>query len=171
MKSRGLILKVVAFCLAWAIPISLVDAAPRKVILRDGTVVVLRLRQTVSSETCQQDEIIDMEAVEDVRVEGVVVIPRGATAQAQVTECEKRGMLGKAGKLRLTILGIKAVDGSTVPLRATAGRGGEEKTLLAVGGGVLICPLLFFVKGKEAVYTAATTFQTYVMGDKEIVVP
>jgi opacity protein-like surface antigen len=28
MKSRGLILKVVAFCLAWAIPISLADAAP-----------------------------------------------------------------------------------------------------------------------------------------------
>jgi hypothetical protein len=171
MKSRGLILKVVAFCLAWAIPISLVDAAPRKVILRDGTVVVLRLRQPLSSETCEQDEIIGLEVVEDVKVDGAVVIARGATANAQVVQCEKAGMFGKAGKLRLTILGVKAVDQSTVPLRATAGRGGEEKTMLAVGGGAFFCPLLFFIKGKEAVYTTGSIFQTYVLGDKEIVVP
>lgn len=140
-----------------------------KVTLKEGSFVAVRLKQSLSSETCNRDEYIDLEVIQDVKVDGHVVIKAGATARGQIDECEKKGIAGKAGKLRLVLITVKSVDNQNIPLRGTASRVGEDKTMESVGGG-LICPVFFLKKGETSSYPAGSEYQVYTSGDREITV-
>jgi hypothetical protein len=52
-------------------------AAPKGFVLEDGTPVKLRTNRTVSSADSQVDDTLDFEVLEEVQVNGVVIIPRG----------------------------------------------------------------------------------------------
>src|SRR5215469_10313598 len=54
--------------------------------LMDGTPIKLRLTQTISSADAKVDQEIPFEVVEDVKVDDVVVLPKGSTAIGTVTE-------------------------------------------------------------------------------------
>src|SRR4051812_39546055 len=56
--------------------------------LLDGTPIKLRLSQTISSADAKVGQEIPFEVVEDVKVEDTVVLPKGATAIAVVTEAD-----------------------------------------------------------------------------------
>lgn len=140
-----------------------------KVRLKEGSFVPLRIKQSISSEDCSRDQYVDFEVTQDVKVDGYVVIKTGATARAQVDECAKAGIAGSAGRLRIVLISVKSVDDQNVPLRGTASRVGEDKTMQAVGGGMLCAPLVL-QKGEASSYPAGTEFQTFTAGDKEIMV-
>ena len=46
---------------------------------------------------------IPFEVVDEVKVDDVVVLPKGATAIGTVTECNAKKSMGRAGKLNLNI--------------------------------------------------------------------
>ena len=56
--------------------------------LEDGTPVKLRLQRTISSADASVDERIDFDVLEEVRVNGVLVIPKGSIAWATVTAAQ-----------------------------------------------------------------------------------
>lgn len=143
------------------------EQSPRKVKVKEGTLVPMRLKASISSETCEQDQFLDLEVVQDVKVEGATVVKAGAPARGQVDTCSKTGIAGTAGKLRLVIVSVKAVDDQNIPVRTTASRVGEEKTMTAVGGAMICLPLIL-VKGEPSSYAAGSEFQTFTAGDKEI---
>lgn len=143
------------------------EQSPRRVKVKEGTLVPVRLKASISSENCQQDQFLDLEVVQDVKVDDAVVIRGGAPARGQVETCQRAGIAGQAGRLRLVILSVKAVDDQNVPVRTTASRVGEEKTMQAVGGA-LICAPLILQKGEPSSYAAGAEFQTFTAGDKEI---
>jgi hypothetical protein len=47
-------------------------------------------------------------------------------------------------------------------------RTGQGKAALALGGGWLFCPLLFLMKGEQAVFHVGTEVKAYVENDTEI---
>ena len=56
--------------------------------LEDATPVKLRINRNISSADAQVNETVDFEVLEEVKVYDVVVIPRGGTAWATVTEAQ-----------------------------------------------------------------------------------
>jgi len=71
--------------------------------LEDATPVKLRINRNISSADAQVNETVDFEVLEEVKVHDVVVIPRGRTAWATVTEAQAKRRMGRAGKLTSTL--------------------------------------------------------------------
>jgi hypothetical protein len=143
------------------------EQAPKTVTLQEGSAIPVALKSSISSENCQRDQLVDCAVTQDVKVDGITVIKAGAPVRAQVDECQKRGIAGQPGKLRIVIISVKAVDGQNIPLRASASRIGEEKTGQAIGGALFCAPLIL-TKGEASSYPAGTEFMAFTAASRDI---
>lgn len=96
--------------------------------LEDGTPVKLRTNRTVSSADAHINDTLDFEVLEEVKVQDVVVIPRGGIAWGTIIEAQPKRQMGREGKLNINIDDIKLSSGEKIPLRAVK----EAKTRLNV---------------------------------------
>ena len=88
-------------------------------VLEDGTPIKLVLAQTISSSDTSVGQTVSFEVVEDVLVDGIVVVPKGGTAWATVTAAEHKKTMGRGGKLDMNIDKVRLADGSKTLLSAT----------------------------------------------------
>ena len=72
-----------------AAPPPTVKSAPG--ILPEGTAVRMRINRTVSSADANQGDNVDFETLDDVKLGDAVVIPKGSTAMATITEAVPSG--------------------------------------------------------------------------------
>jgi len=167
-KEEGMTLRKV---LIWTFLIVcgiLIIASPSKthavntVELKDGTLVILRVQETINPEVMGPGDIVKLEVAEDVKVDNKVVIERGTPAIAEVVTAEKKGYVGKAGRIALAVRSTTAVDGQKVPLRGTIRREGEEKVGTSVAVSVIVCPLALLMKGESATIPAGSEVKAYV---------
>ncbi len=142
--------------------------APQVLKIPDGTALRLALTEAMSSATNQVDNPVHFEVLEDVKVGGVIAIPKGATAVGHVVEAEPRKRMGRAGKLNFTVDHVKAPDGSNVRLRASSTRKGEDKTGTVIVGAVILSPLFLIMRGKDINIPKGTEIPAYVDGDREV---
>lgn len=84
-------------------------------VLADGTPVRLRL-ENVNSPVRVGDSL-ELDVVEEVRVRDVVVIPKGSTAAAVVSNPQSKVSNGHDGKIDVNFLGVALSDGKRVPIR------------------------------------------------------
>jgi hypothetical protein len=140
--------------------------------LEDGTPVKLRLSRNLSSASDKKGDTVDFEVVEDVVVEGVVVIPRGGIAWATITEAQPKRRMGRGGKLDVNIDAARLRDGEKVPLRAVQeNKGGGHvgaMTGAMVATGIVFfpaAPLFLFMHGKDINIPKGTEITAYVMGN------
>jgi hypothetical protein len=136
--------------------------------LKDGTEVKLRLVSTVSSSTAKVGDRVDFEASDDIVIDGIVVIQKGAAGRGEVTEARKKKSFGRSGKLNFTIDSVKAVDGQNIRLRSTKELKGEESYGKAGVVTILAGPFGAFVKGKDIDVPAGTEYAIYIDGDRKI---
>jgi serine/threonine-protein kinase len=133
-------------------------AAP--VILRDGSPVRLTLAKDIPSDALP-DEAITFEATDDVKVDGSVVIARGAAATGAIVDGAKRKLLVMRGKITFQLDSVIAVDGQKVALRATPDRrGGSSKHAVDTGGR----------KPKEVAAAAGAEYVGYIDGTNTVMV-
>ena len=71
------------------------SAPPPPNTLLDGTAVKLRLAETISSSNAKVGQQIPFEVTEDVVVQGVTVLPKGAQALATVTDASPKKSMGR----------------------------------------------------------------------------
>ncbi len=111
------------------------EAAPRKVIpaftLLKNTPVRVKLTKTISSATARVGDSVDFEVLEDVQVEGVTVLGKGAKVTGSVAESEPKKRFGHSGSLAVSITSLKLADGEEAPLRT------YEEAKGSVGGATL----------------------------------
>jgi hypothetical protein len=124
--------------------------------LRNGTPIHLKLGKTISSTTAHVGDVVNLQVVEEVLVNGLVVIPRGAAATAVVTEAEPKKRLGHGGKLGFNINTVRLRDDEKAAVRSY-----QEGTGSNSSGGAIL-PL---GSGKDVVFTEGTDFTAYVDGD------
>src|SRR5579875_4145116 len=124
--------------------------------LLDGTPVKLRLSQTISSADAKVGQEVPFEVVEDVQVDGVTVLPKGAMAIGTVTEAEPKKSMGRAGKLNVSISYARLADQEKVALRAVKDAKGGGHVGAMTGAMVATsivffpaAPLFLFMKGKD----------------------
>jgi len=140
--------------------------------LEDGTPVKLRLTRNLSSANEKKGDTVDFEVIEDLNVSGVLVIPRGSTAWATITEAQPKRRMGRGGKLDVNIDTVRLKDGEKVGLRAVReNKGGGHvgaMTGAMVATGIVFfpaAPLFLFMHGKDINIPKGTEITAYVAGN------
>jgi hypothetical protein len=143
--------------------------------LLDGTPVKLRLSQSISSADAKVGQEVSFEVIEDVKVDDVVVLPKGATAIANVTEAEHKKSMGRAGKLNVTISYARLSDNEKIALRAVKeAKGGGHVS--AMTGAIVAtsivffpaAPLFLFIHGKDITIPQGTEITAFADGDMHL---
>jgi hypothetical protein len=124
--------------------------------LRNGTPIRMKLGKTISSATAHVGDVVELQVVEEVLVDGLTVIPQGAAATGVVKEAEPKKRLGHSGKLAFSIDFVRLKDNEKAAVRSfqeSTGSNGSAGSILPLG------------TGKEVVFTQGSEFTAYVDGD------
>lgn len=109
--------------------------APIAAELPSQTDVLLRLNSQITSRDQRAGDTFSMTVVQDVSVNGRVVIPAGTRAMGQVTWRTGRGGFGKSGKLEIAMRYLE-LNGRRIPLTGFYRQEGEGNTAATVGAVV-----------------------------------
>jgi len=145
---------------------------PGPLVLHDGTPVRLRLTRNLSSADAKTGDTVDFEVLEDVKIDDVLVIARGATAIATVTQAQAKRRMGRGGKLDINIDYVRLVNGDKVALKAvkeTSGGGHTGAMTGAIVATSLVvwpaAPFFLFMHGKDSTIPKGTEISAYVNGE------
>jgi hypothetical protein len=110
--------------------------------------------------------------MEDLRVNDILVVPRGGIAWATITEAQPKRRMGRGGKLDVNIDSLRLKDGEKVPLRAVKeNQGGGHlgaMTGAMVATGIVFfpaAPLFLLMHGKDINIPKGTEITAYVEGN------
>lgn len=141
----------------------------------DGIEIEIQLRNTLSGQEAKVGDVVDFTIVRPVRIDGITIFERDASARARVTTAKKAGRWGKAGKLEWAMQDVQAIDGNRIPARFTKRELGDSKggtvAVAAVATTVLLGPvglLWGLKKGKAAIIPAGNRYSVFVHGDTVI---
>lgn len=143
--------------------------------LHDGEPVLLRIAQTLSSETAQIGQEVRFTAAKPVKIGDLLVLPKGAVATGKVAAVEKRRRKGRGGKLSICIESVQLLTGASARLRAVDTRAnGTSKdmvtdmaawTIYTAGLGAPLVPFLLLEHGHAMVIPEGTRFTAFMDGD------
>jgi hypothetical protein len=132
----------------------------------------LRLTRNLSSADAKTGDTIDFEVLEDLKVDDVLVIARGPTAIATVTQAQAKRRMARGGKLDITIDYVRLVNGDKVALKAVKDTSGGGHTGAMTGAIVATslvvwpaAPFFLFMHGKDSTIPKDTEITAYVNGE------
>jgi hypothetical protein len=141
-------------------------------VLEDGTPVRIRINRSISSADAHTGDAVDFAVIDDITVNGTLVIAKGALAIATVTEAQAKRRMARGGKLNINIDYVKLVSSDRAPLRAVKDMNGGGHTGAMVGGMVATsivffpaAPFFLFMHGKDISIPKGTEVTAYVSGD------
>lgn len=140
-------------------------------VLRHGTRVPMQTVEPLSSKRARQGQRFDLEVSEDVRVDGLLVIPKGAHGVGEVSRIVEKGLMGKPGKLEVRVMFVE-VGGTRIRLDGKA----RDKGGSGAAGVIIMAPLVglttaALVTGKSAVIPAGSTIDGFVYQDVPLARP
>jgi PEGA domain len=148
------------------------NGTPSQFQLQEGTPIKLRTNRTLSSADAKTGDQVDFEVLEEVRVNGGLVVAKGGTAMGTVTQAEAKRRMGRGGKLDITIDYVRLIDGEKAALRAvkeTKGGGHTGAMTAGIVATSLIvwpaAPFFLFMHGKDITIPKDTEITAYVNGD------
>ena len=144
-------------------------------VLEDATPMRLRFNRTVSSADAHVGDTVDFEVLQDISVNGVLVVPKGGLAFGTVTEAQPKRRMARGGKLEINLDYVKLVDSEKAALRAVqGGKGGGHTGLMTAGivatGLVFFpaAPFFLFMHGKDITIPKGAEVTAYVNGDMRL---
>ena len=168
------------FCFLFSIVIILFTSSftftPKKIKIPAGTLITLKMLQSVSTEDCSEGDIVSFSIVYDVMADGKKLITAGTKVTGNVLKCEKPKGVGKPGTVEIDISNLK-INGNILPLSAAPLKNvGEDRKMLAyaVGGGLCLFVwvigglAVFFIKGEDGKIDAGKIIEGNVSTDIEL---
>ena len=144
-------------------------------VLEDATPIKLRLNRNLSSADAHTGDTVDFDVVEDVTLNGTLIIPKGGLALATVTEAQSKRRMARGGKLDVNIDYVKLLDSEKAPLRAVKEVKGGGHTGVMTGGivatGIVFfpaAPFFLFMHGKDITIPKGTEITAYISGDMKL---
>jgi len=136
----------------------------------------MRLRRNLSSATSKTGDTVDFEVLDDVVVDDVVAIGRGAVAIGTVTQAETKKRMARGGKLDVTIDHVRLTNGDKAALRGVRETSGGGHTGAMTGAivatGIVVwpaAPFFLFMHGKDTVIPQGTEITAYINGEIPLV--
>lgn len=127
-----------------------------------GTLLKVELIQEATSKTLKKYQPVEFKMVDNLIVNGVVVIPKDTVGIGYVYEAQKAGGFGRKGVLRIAGYEIKTINNIAVPLKkGLQGQGNTDGGAVAVAAAVSLVGGLF-MKGTNITYPAGTDFEVEV---------
>lgn len=144
-------------------------------VLEEATPVKLRFNRTVSSADAHVGDTVDFEVLQDINVNGTLVIPKGGFAFGTVTEAQAKRRMARGGKLEINIDYVKLLDSEKAALRAVnGGKGGGHVGVMTAGivaTGIVFfpaAPFFLFMHGKDITLPKGAEFTAYINGDMKL---
>lgn len=109
-----------------AAPSAAVPLRPGEAILTTGTLIPVKIRETLSSKDTTADTRFSFVVDGDVLVGDYVAIPKGTIGTGVVKEVKKRGGFGKAGIMTLAFESLETADGQKVTLNGGMVQQGKQ---------------------------------------------
>lgn len=155
--------------------------APQVVTIPKGTVVSVRLGQTISTKTSSSGDQFSATLAEPLEVGGQTIAPAGARANGTVVEAVPLGKFKGGAKLRLSLDAI-TISGKRYPLQTSSVARAEnskgKRSAVAIGGGAGLGAIIGGIAGggKGAAIGAlvgggAGTAGAAYTGNKDLVMP
>jgi len=126
----------------------------------------------ISSATAKEGDILSFEILEDIIVDGRLLVKQGTPARGVVASAQPKRRMGRSGSITYSVTETKAVDGSIVRLRATKERAAGSSvgsTAAATAGVALLVPVaapfVLLRKGKDMTVASGTRIDAFVEGD------
>jgi hypothetical protein len=132
----------------------------RDITVPAGTTLPVRITQTLDSATTQPGENFTATVASDIIIDGLVVVPKGATVSGRVDDVQEAAHFKGNSLLTIELNRLKH-RGESVPLStepySVAGKGRGKNTAEKVGGGAAVGAILggIFGGGKGAAIGAA----------------
>jgi hypothetical protein len=127
--------------------------------LPNGIPIHLKLVKTLSSATAHVGDQVELEVVEEVVVDGLCVIAKGAAAVGVVVEAEARKRMGHGGKLGVLVKAVRLSDNERAAVRSYLESAGTTTSTGTMN------PL---AHGKDVELAQGTEFTAYADGDKPL---
>lgn len=143
-------------------------AVPVALALHDGTPIRLRLTRDLAFANSKPGELVDFEILDDLRIDGVLVMAQGARATAVITQAEPKTHRVKGGKLGVSLDSLPLLDGGKVAIRAAKERQPADSTGAALPAAAMLKPAppsLLFAFGKDETFPEGTAVASYVDGE------
>ena len=163
---------LISTLLAAAMAYSQTSTPKEGFLLQDGTPIRLRLQRTISSADAQVNEQVDFEVLDEVKVNGAVIIPKGSVAWGTITAAQSKRRMARGGKLDLNIDAVRLGDGEKAALRAVRSGAGANHAGTMAGAMVataifvpLAAPLFLLMHGKDVSIPKGTEVTAYINGD------
>ncbi len=141
------------------------DVSP--VELREESLIRIRMLTGVDSGENELGDIVRYRVVDDVMVDGRIVIPAGLEAQGRIAEVTSAGRLGRDGRLVIDFGQLTTIDGQRVPIEISE-RATERNSSLELAAGASMAGVLllgpvglvsgYFIRGRDVEIPATTEF-------------
>ncbi|MFC1760163.1 hypothetical protein ACFLZD_01420 [Candidatus Neomarinimicrobiota bacterium] len=135
--------------------------------LTSGTPIQLSLFHTINGKTSRIGKRVTFRLLNDINVDGNVVVSAGTKAFGEVVEIVKPGFFGKPGTLSIDVKSIQAVDGSDVQLSGMLNATGKSRAVLSI---ILTIFFLvgFFIPGTDASLQKGAVLDAVTIGNIDL---
>ena len=128
-----------------------------------GTTVLLAFQSAVHPMTANVGEKVFLTVVNDIEVDGYVVIKAGAHAIGEISQSVKKGSIGKPATIGVLLRSVEAVNGKNISLSGSKVLSGEDKQSDALLITILCCVLGLMMKGGDVEMAQGTTVEGTVL--------
>lgn len=139
------------------------------------TLVRVRLLTEINSSRNEVGDRINYRVVDDVTIDGRVVIPAGAAGEGRVTAVQSARRFGQAGRVEVDWGTVSTFDGTPVRFNVSerAARQNQELAVAASIAGLMLLPPIglvggFLVQGEEHIIPVGTEFFVEVARDSQV---
>jgi len=134
--------------LTWLLTVAICQAG--SVTIPAGTLITVRMTDSVDSERNHVGEIYRATVDSPVRVDGQIVVPRGAEAIGRLVAVEQSGRLKGSSKLAVELTALN-FDGQSVSVQTSAyqevGSSQGKDTAKMAGGGAVVGTIIGAIAG------------------------
>lgn len=141
-------------------------ASAQSATLPEDLSIKLETRQDISSKTARVGDRVELAVAKPVVIGGVTLIPAGAPAVGEVVSVRDNGLLGRSGKLGISVSKLTAGE-VDIAVHGQHNAQGKSGKLGAMGAGMIFPPLGIIIRGKDVKLPAGTSFDVLV--DREVV--
>jgi len=144
------------------------STVPTALALHDGTPIRLRLTRDLTFTNIRPGEMVDFETLDDLRIDGLLVMAHGVRATGTITQAEPKTRMGRGGKLGVTLGSLPLSNGGKVAIRAAKEAQKDEHTVAVAAQEALArpaAPSALFTYGKDEAFPDGTGITVYIDGE------